>query len=155
FASSFQRFQTLKGDQLPQSPENKIALNGAYTFEFTPGSLTVSATYFWQDSQRSSVFNGTDYVVPSYAVTDFRAVWNDAKARYTVIAFVKNAFDVTGYTTTGVSGPTALYGPVADDALGMVINPVTHAVSNNTLQRVGYNMSHGLIFPRTFGIELQ
>jgi iron complex outermembrane receptor protein len=124
--------QTLKGDPLPQSPANKVAIDGAYTFHFTPGSLTVSAAYVWQDQQTSSVFSSSAYRYPAYAVTDFRLLWNDARKRYTAIAFVKNAFDVLGYSLATPS-----------------------ASINDMGVRTGYEITRGLIAPRTFGLELQ
>src|SRR3569623_254193 len=48
--------QDLRGDRLPNAPENKIAINGNYTFFFNPGSLSLSASYVWRDSQYGSIF---------------------------------------------------------------------------------------------------
>ncbi|HEY2661043.1 MAG TPA: TonB-dependent receptor [Caulobacteraceae bacterium] len=140
-SSAMQQVQTLKGDELPQSPKNKIALNVNYTWDFSPGSLTASVSNVWQDEEASSVLNGSEYRIPSYDVTDFRLLWNAASKKYTVIAFVKNAFDTVGYGSSGSNGPTAIYAPTATPTAD--------------LQRVGYNMYHGLIFPRTYGLELQ
>ena len=36
-----------------------------------------------------------------YDVTDFRALWNDADDRFTIIGYVKNAFDQGGFTSNG------------------------------------------------------
>lgn len=129
---SIYRAQTLKGDALPQSPANKIAFDAAHTWDFAPGSLTVAAAYVWQDRQTSSVFNSSAYRYKAYAVTDFRALWNDAAKRYTAILFVKNAFDVVGYSNA---------------------NPA--AILDNTGARIGYSIVRGLITPRTYGLELQ
>lgn len=129
---SIYKAQTLKGDALPQSPANKIALDGAYTFDFTTGALTLAASYVWQDRQTSSVFNSGAYRYPAYAVTDFRVLWNDAAKRYTAILFIKNAFDVVGYS-----------------------NATPAAILDNTGARVGYSIVRGLIQPRTYGMELQ
>ena len=141
FSSAMQQVQTLKGDELPQSPKNKIALNVNYTWDFDPGSLTASVSNVWQDQETSSVLNGSEYRIPSYDVTDFRLLWNDAHKKYTLIAYVKNAFDTVAYGSSGSNGPTAIYAPTA--------TPTTN------LQRIGYDMYHGLIFPRTYGLELQ
>ena len=43
--------QAVKGDQLPQAPENKVAVNGVYTFHFDPGDLSLSATFIWKDNR--------------------------------------------------------------------------------------------------------
>jgi iron complex outermembrane receptor protein len=141
FSSAMQQVQTLKGDELPNSPKNKVALNVNYTWDFTPGSLTASASNVWQDQETSSVLNGSEYRIPAYDTTDFRLLWNAATKKYTLIAYVKNAFDTVGYGSSGSTGPTAVYAPIT--------------APTDNLQRTGYNMYHGLIFPRTYGLELQ
>ncbi len=141
YSSAMQQVQTLKGDELPQSPKNKVALNVNYTWDFSPGSLTASASNIWQDEETSSVLNGSEYRIPSYDVTDFRLLWNGAGKKYSIIGFVKNAFDTVGYGSSGSNGPNAIYAPTAN--------------ATYTLQRTGYNMYHGLIFPRTYGLEVQ
>ena len=84
--------------------------------------------------------NGNDaaFAVPAYGTADFRAIWNDAQKRYSVIGFVKNAFDKLGYTSTGSTNPTATYG------LGAA-----------GLTQDGVAITRGLIYPRTYGVELQ
>ncbi len=140
-SSAMQQVQTLKGDQLPQSPKNKVALNVNYTWDIGPGSLTASVSNIWQDKETSSVLNGGEYRIPSYDVTDFRLLWNGANKTYTVIAYVKNAFDTVAYSGAGSIAPTAVYAP-------------TLAPTPN-LQRIGYTITRGLIFPQTYGLELQ
>jgi iron complex outermembrane receptor protein len=140
------RFQDLKGSPLYQSPKNKAAFNGNYTFDFDPGSLTFSATYTWTDKTIYQPFNNPAFEVPSYGTADFRALWKDAKDRYTVIAFVKNAFDKVGYTSTGSTNPTAVFGVPNP---GMVVGGV------NYQQQTGVSITRGLIVPRTYGVELQ
>ena len=46
------------------------------------------------------------YVAPSNEIADFRLLWNDAENRYTIIGFVKNAFDEVGYGRVTPSSPT-------------------------------------------------
>ena len=140
------RFQDLKGSPLYQSPKNKAAINGNYTFDFDPGSLTFSATYTWTDKTIYQPFDNPAFEVPSYGTADFRALWKDAKDRYTVIAFVKNAFDKVGYTSTGSTNPTAVFGVPNP---GLVVNGVTYQ------QQTGLAITRGLIVPRTYGMELQ
>jgi len=137
-------FQTLKGSNLYQSPENKFAFNGNYTFDFTPGSLILSATYTWTDETIYQPFKSRDLKVPSYGVTDFRVLWNDAEDRYTLIGFVKNAFDEEGYNSTSSTNPTAIFG---------MPNPGSAAAG--TLRQTGTAIARGLIQPRTYGLELQ
>jgi iron complex outermembrane receptor protein len=119
--------QTLKGNSLPNAPELKYTIGANYTWEFAPGSLTLGGTYSYTDDLQSSVFSNPVYQAPSNEITDFRLLWNDAQNRYTIIAFVKNAFDEVGYIRSSGGSPTA----------------------------VGSRRSVGLIFPRTYGAEVQ
>jgi iron complex outermembrane receptor protein len=131
--------QNIVGSPLYQSPKNKFAFNGNYTFDFDPGSLVLSATYTWTDKTIYQPFgNDAAFAVPAYGTTDFRALWNDAQKRYTAIAFVKNAFDQKGYTSTGSTNPTAVFG-----------------LGASGLTQTGVAVTRGLIQPRTYGLELQ
>lgn len=87
--------QDLAGNRLPSSPKNKLALNGAYRFDFDPGSLTLSGTYSWKDEVSYGIFDYSREIAPSQEQVDLRAIWSDAQDRFTVIGFVKNAFDET------------------------------------------------------------
>ena len=139
-------FQNLKGSQLFQSPENKFALNANYSFEFTPGTLILSGTYTWTDKTIYQPFNDPAFQVPAYGTADFRALWKNAGTKYEVIAFVKNAFDEKGYTSTGSTNPTAVFG---DPNPGLVVGGVGY------LRQTGLNITRGLIQPRTYGLEVQ
>lgn len=139
-------FQNLKGSQLFQSPKNKVAINGNYTFDFEPGSLTLSASYFWTDKTYYQPFKNDAHAAPAYDVTDFRAIWRDAQDRYTVIGFVKNAFDEVGYTSNGSTTAVAIYG---------LPNPGTVVGGTTYLRQTGTGIVRGLIAPRTYGMELQ
>ena len=139
-------FQDLKGSQLYQSPENKFALNANYSFEFTPGTLILSGTYTWTDKTIYQPFNDPAFAVPSYGTADFRALWKDASNKYELIGFVKNAFDEKGYTSTGSTNPTAVFG---DPNPGLVVG------STGYLRQTGVNITRGLIQPRTVGVEVQ
>jgi len=131
--------QSIVGSPLYQSPKNKYALNGNYTFNFDPGDLILSATYTWTDKTIYQPFgNDAAFAVPAYGTADFRAIWNDAAKRYSVIGYVKNAFDKEGFTSTGSTNPTATFGLGAS---GLVQN--------------GVAITRGLIQPRTYGVELQ
>jgi iron complex outermembrane receptor protein len=90
-------FVSVKGNQLIDSPPNKFALNGNYTLHFTPGRLTLSVSDIWTDYHYSAIFNSSDYYSPGYNELDARLLWNDAKDRFTIIAFVKNALNATEY----------------------------------------------------------
>ncbi|HKU15053.1 MAG TPA: TonB-dependent receptor [Steroidobacteraceae bacterium] len=119
--------QSVEGNNLPLSPENKWTIGFNYTWGFTPGSLTFTGMYTDTDDQQSSIWTNPAYVAPSFEIADLRILWNDAKDRYTVIGFVKNAFDEVGYGSVVPSSPTP----------------------------VGIRREVSLTFPRTFGMEVQ
>jgi iron complex outermembrane receptor protein len=89
--------QSVKGDALPQAPENKVAVNVNYTWEFDPGSLTASATYVWKDKSYASIFTRTYDEAPSWSQVDLRVVWSGNHDHYEIVGFVKNLMDTRGY----------------------------------------------------------
>ncbi|MFP5448352.1 MAG: TonB-dependent receptor [Alphaproteobacteria bacterium] len=139
-------FQDLEGSRLFQSPEHKVALNGNYTWDFAAGSLIASATAFWTDETTYQPFDNPAFAVPAYSVADFRLIWRDLEERYAVIGFVKNAFEEEGFTSTGTTNPSAVYGAPNP---GLAIGGQTY------LQQTGTAITRGLIQPRTVGLELQ
>jgi iron complex outermembrane recepter protein len=126
--------QNLKGNQLPESPPNKVSLNGLYTWEFEPGKLTASATYIWKDKTFGGLFNRPYDLAPEYSQVNLRATWTGANNRYNIIAYVDNVFDRTNFD--GRSG-TLLVAPTAPGLVGQII-------TNNSLTN-----------PRTYGVELR
>lgn len=122
-----QRAQLIDGGELPSSPKNKIAFNANYTWEFSPGSLTLSGTWTYRDSAYYAVFTRDHYEAPSYDETDVRVLFTDAKDRFTVIGFVRNVFDDEGYE---------------------------RADANQSSWGVR-SLQLGLTPPRTYGLELQ
>ncbi|HKQ15992.1 MAG TPA: TonB-dependent receptor [Steroidobacteraceae bacterium] len=119
--------QTLVGNHLPNAPELKYTVGANYTFNWAPGSFTIGGTYSFTDDLQSNVFSNPIATADSNEIADFRMLWNDAKNRYSIIGFVKNAFDETGYIRSAGSSPTA----------------------------VGSRRTVGLIYPRTYGAEVQ
>ena len=119
--------QTLVGNSLPNAPEQKYTIGANYTWRLSSGALTAGGTYSYTDDLQSTVFANPIRLAPANEVADFRLLWNDAQDRYTLIAFVKNAFNEVGYVRSTGSDPTA----------------------------VGSRREVGLIFPRTYGMELQ
>jgi iron complex outermembrane receptor protein len=95
--------QKIDGGSLPSAPKNKIAFNANYTFFTGLGNLTLGATWVHKDEAYYSVFSREHYLAPSYDQTDFRALWNGSDNRYTIIAFVNNAFDDVGYEAAGAT----------------------------------------------------
>ena len=122
------------GNQLIDSPPNKLAVNANYTFHFTPGKLTLSASDIWTDGHFSALFNTPDYFSPGYNELDLRALWTDPKDRYTVILFAKNVLNAVQYDY--IYPGTSIYtsGPKAGQPTGI---------------------SHALNAPLTFGAQVQ
>lgn len=96
-------FQDLTGNSLPQSPRNKLSFNTLYTIEFDPGSLSLSGTYVWTDKQYYSVFSTPIYEGRAHDEADFRITWTDANDRFSLIAYMQNAFDEVYTTNVGLS----------------------------------------------------
>ena len=134
-------FQTLKGSNIYQSPKHKFAGNANYTFNFDAGDLILSATYTWTDKTYYQPFKSEANRVKAYDVTDFRMLWNDGDYRFTVIAFVKHAFDNKGFTSNGSTTPTAIFDN-PNPGVGTIVQTRTA-------------ITRGLIQPRTYGAELQ
>jgi iron complex outermembrane receptor protein len=89
--------QNLTGEILPETPANKVSANGQYAFRFDAGTLTLSATYVWKDKTYGDIFNRPLQLAPAYSTVNLRATFDDAKKRYTLIAFVDNVFNTLGY----------------------------------------------------------
>jgi len=93
---------SINGDQLPNSPKNKVSFNANYDFVFDRGDLTLSGTYLWRDTQMGSIYNESIWRAPSWSQVDLRATWRGKGDRYEIVAFGRNVFNTTGYP----SGPT-------------------------------------------------
>jgi iron complex outermembrane recepter protein len=122
------RTQDLKGNRLPMTPENKFNLGANYTWHFDMGSLTVGGTYTYTDDQQTTIFSQENYTAPSNEIVDFRALWKDGQDRFTIIGYLKNAFDEVAYQSSTSTSLTA---------------------AGTFRQTVKLN------FPRTYGVELQ
>ena len=120
-------YQSVKGDALPQAPENKVAFNTNYTFRFDPGNLTLSGTYVWKDKSYASVFTRSYYVAPSWGQLDFRVVWSGNHDRYEFVLYAKNITNSVGYDAAA----SGYYG------------------LNNTP-----NSAYDITPPRTYGVEV-
>jgi len=101
-------------------------LNGLYTFDFAPGSLTLSASWLWRDTQYASIFNRREYLLPAYDQTDLRATWTNTANSYSVIGFARNVFDSEGFDGISASATAS-----------------------------GITQSYSLTPPRQYGLEVQ
>jgi len=121
------RLQSLEGNSLPLAPENKVSLGGTYAWDLAAGTLTAGATYTYTADKQTTVFAQPGYTAGETQVADFRLLYRDIEDRYTIIGFVKNAFDEEGFDSSVVTTPSA----------------------------TGARQTVKPIFPRTFGVELQ
>jgi iron complex outermembrane recepter protein len=126
--------QTVKGDPLPNAPENKFAIDLAYTWHFTPGSLTLSGDYYYRGQQNGSLFNTVFDRAPSWDGVDLRGLWKGPNDKYEIIAYVKNVFNSLQYTT----GAAAAY-----------LQGNATSIAGNEVQSFELNP------PRTFGVEMR
>jgi iron complex outermembrane recepter protein len=131
--------QSIKGNALPNAPRNKIAFTGAYTWHFDPGQLTLAGTYVWRDSQVGDLFDTPYNTAPSWSDVDLRAVWSGDHDRYELIAYAKNIFNTTQYST-GAGGQ------------GLLGNA---SVATTAAQRLIYVQDFDINPPRTFGVEVR
>ena len=123
--------QDLKGQTLPSSTPHRFTINGNYTWELDPGSVSASLTYVWRDATYYSVFNRYYNKAKSYGQTDARVLFNEKNGKFTAIGYVKNVFDTRG--SAGISGTRINTGPNT----GFVNQTVSY------------------VLPRTYGVELQ
>ena len=147
----FQRGQDLKGQHLPNAPENKVALNVNYTWVMSRGSITGSASYVWRSEQYGSIFDREYYKSPAYDQVDLRATWKDADNKYSVIAFVRNLFDDIGYAGGAAAGRRA--GVVPAYVTGTI--PAGGSATTPIPIIQGIASSYTITPPRTYGIEFQ
>jgi iron complex outermembrane recepter protein len=132
-------FQGINGSPLPDAPENKVAVDVAYTWHFEPGSFTLSGDYVYRGEQDGTVFNRFYDNAPGWDDVDFRALWKSPGDRYEVIGYVKNVFNTLQYTVASQGfGLTGTASAVNSAATGL------NEVNNFELNP-----------PRTFGVEVR
>jgi iron complex outermembrane receptor protein len=136
-ATGASALQTVKGNQLPNAPRNKIALNGNYTFVFDPGTLTLSATAIWRDEQYGAIFKEPYDVAPSWSQVDLRAVWKAPDDKYEIILYGRNVFNTEGHEAAAAGG---------------VISTSSNVTGASTAYSQ-YNL-YGINPPATYGIEV-
>ena len=124
-------YSNLKGNTVPQAPQNKVTILPQYVMHLPTGELSLSATYTWTDSEYYGVFNTPNYRAPSYYNLDLRAVYQPAKSHFTVIAYARNVTNSLQYIYRGPGQTT-----------GLPVFPLNQTV---------YTLSE----PRTFGAEVQ
>jgi iron complex outermembrane receptor protein len=133
------RNQSVKGNELPNAPPNKLAFNAAYTWHFEPGSLTLSGSYVWRDKQDGTFFERYYDEAPAWDDFDVRALWKGPNDKYEIIGYVKNIFNSLQYETGATAGgQLGTNSSVTTAALGLDPESV-----------------YTLAPPRTYGVEFR
>jgi iron complex outermembrane receptor protein len=89
--------QNLKGNQLPNAPKNKIALNVFYTWATDLGKFSPSVSYVWRDVQYGNFFTRSYNKAPSWDQVDARLSWDSEDGAWEAIVFGRNIFGTIGY----------------------------------------------------------
>jgi iron complex outermembrane recepter protein len=162
----FQRIQSLKGNDLPNAPRNKVAIAANYTWELgAAGSVTANVSYSWRDNAYGTLFQRWYTKAPTWDQTDARILWRSEDSKYEFIAFVKNIFDDIGYdqgaTAERLNGAFSNI-PGRPPPAGLTCSPVITGLGNPAAGQLGtVNCVQGIrktFFttpPRTYGIELR
>jgi iron complex outermembrane receptor protein len=131
--------QDLSGNSLANSPENRVALNTSYTFNFNTGRLILSGSYIWSDEAFSDVFETEEAKIPSFRTVGLRALWLGANDRYVVILYGSNLTD-----------------ELALDGAGLTrLRTGAASMSNPSAAGAAYFRTFNLTPPREYGLELQ
>ena len=93
----------------------------------------MGGNYVWRDESYANLFTREYNRAPAWNSKDFRAVWRTYDGRYTVIGYVRNAFDQLTYPAAGG---------------GARITPTTPGQYNNVVKNLGLNP------PRTYGVQV-
>ena len=125
------QLQNITGQQIAETPNNKISFNLLYRHTFEPGTLSFSGTVTWRDQEYSSPFNRSYNAAPPYSAVNLRVTWTDTNNRWTLIGYADNIFNTNGY----------------DNVYGV---PVTNPGKNQVIDDLV-----SLTAPRTFGVEFQ
>jgi iron complex outermembrane receptor protein len=132
-------YQSVNGSPLPDAPQNKIAVDVAYTWHFEPGSLTTSITGVWRDTQNGTVFDRSYDNAPSWYDLDLRALWKGPNDKYEIIAYVKNVTNTLQYD-------------VASQGVGLLGNGSASTTAGAGLFQTNI---YDLAPPRTYGMEVR
>ena len=156
-----QRTQDLSGNSLPQNPKNKVAVAVTYSFETDYGTLIPEVSYIWRDKQYGGLFQRSYNEAPSWDQWDARVTWKGKDNRYSVIAYIKNAFNTLGYDGGSSSQRySGIYSAATIAAAGLPQGtpgavPGTFNTVQSNASFNGISTNYNLTPPRTFGVEFQ
>jgi iron complex outermembrane receptor protein len=89
--------QNLNGNQLPNAPKNKIAINLFYTWATDLGKFEPSVSYTWRDVQYGNFFTRSYNKAPSWDQVDARLTWVSADGAWEAVVFGRNILGTIGY----------------------------------------------------------
>jgi len=89
--------QNLHGNQLPNAPRNKVALNIFYTWATDFGKFEPSVSYTWRDAQYGNFFTRSYNKAPSWDQVDARLTWVSTDGDWEAVIFGKNILGNVGY----------------------------------------------------------
>lgn len=118
----------LKGNRLPNTSENQLAISTLLDIPIEHGDLFLAGSYVYRDSFYSSIFNTPISQTPDFDRVDLRATYVAPSGNITLIGYVRNVFDELGYD--GVAAQTG---------------------SGST----GFGRIESYTTPRTYGAEIQ
>jgi iron complex outermembrane receptor protein len=145
YTGKLQRYQSIAGNRLPNAPRNKIAVNANYTFFFNAGTLNLSGSYIWRDTQEGTLFTRPYNTSPAWDEYDARVTFTTANGRMKVIVFGKNLGNTIGYDAGAVGHRYAGYN--------------TSIVGGKTIvtpyiEPQGIGSTYSVTPPRTYGVEI-
>jgi iron complex outermembrane receptor protein len=86
-------FVALDGKPLPRSPKHKASISGAYTWDFTPGSLILGGNLSYIADQQQDAFDNPAFRLPGYALMNLSITWRSADNHYELAVQGSNIFD--------------------------------------------------------------
>jgi len=89
--------QNLHGNQLPNAPKNKVALNIFYTWATDFGKFEPTVSYTWRDAQYGNFFTRSYNKAPSWDQVDLRLTWVSTDGDWEAVAFGRNILGTVGY----------------------------------------------------------
>ena len=99
------RNRSVEGNQLSQSPENKVAINASYRLNFEDGSYFLpTISYSWRDAFYDTFFNNDNEKSPAYFNLDARLNWYSSDESISLTAWVRNLTDEDQTTSIGANG---------------------------------------------------
>ena len=109
------RIRGFDGNKVSAAPEVNYSLAGRHHVPLgDAGTLTLQASYRWQDDVYFGVDNDPLEIFDSYGVANARLIWRSANERYTLEGFVDNLADeeyfVHAFSNTGGTGVVSSVG---------------------------------------------